>query len=157
MKNIFLLLTLLSTIFITAQEIPSGSLEDVNGNKVDFKSIINSDKPIIIDFWATWCAPCINELDTISEVYPDWQEETGVKLIAISVDDDRTARRIKPLVNGKAWDYEIYRDYNLDLKRAFNFSAPPFLVIIKNGKIVYTHSGYTPGSEDKIYEIISKK
>ncbi len=157
MKKILLLITLLSVIYVSAQEIPSGTIMDMKGNKVAFKDIIKSDKPIIVDFWATWCAPCINELDTISELYPDWQDETGVKLIAISLDDERTARRIKPLVNGKAWDYEIYRDFNLDLKRAFNFSAPPFLVIIKNGKIVYTHSGFTPGNEDKIYEIISKK
>lgn len=140
-----------------AQQVQQASIVDINGKKVNFKDIVDSEKPVIVSFWATWCVPCINELDAISEVYPDWQEETGVKLIAISVDDDRTARRMKPLVNGKAWDYEIYRDYNNELKRAYNIASVPFMMIIKDGKIIHTRSGYTPGSEDEIYEIISEK
>ena len=156
MKKIVLVFTLFMAFSTFAQNIPNASIVDLKGNKVNFKDIIKSDKPVIISFWATWCVPCMNELDAISEVYPDWQEETGVKLIAISQDDDRTARRIVPLVNGKGWDYDIYRDYNNELKRAFNIASIPYMLIIKDGKIVATRSGYTPGSEDEIYEIISK-
>ncbi len=157
MKKLFIISLIFLGFYQTfSQEIPSATITDINGKKVDFQDIIKSDKPVIVSFWATWCVPCINELDAISEVYPDWQDETGVRLIAISVDDDRTARRIKPLVNGKAWDYEIYRDYNNELRRAFNIASVPYMVIIKNGKIVYTHSGYSAGGEDDVYEIISK-
>ncbi len=157
MKKIILLLMLVAFSASFAQQVQQASIVDINGKKVNFKDIVDSEKPVIVSFWATWCVPCINELDAISEVYPDWQEETGVKLIAISVDDDRTARRMKPLVNGKAWDYEIYRDYNNELKRAYNIASVPFMMIIKDGKIIHTRSGYTPGSEDEIYEIISEK
>lgn len=157
MKHLFLIFSFAFSFAVFAQDIPSVNIKDVNGKVVNFKDLISSDKPIIVSFWATWCVPCINELDAISEVYPDWQDETGVTLIAVSVDDERTARRIKPLVNGKAWDYLIYRDFNEELKRAFNIASVPFVVVIKKGKIVHTHSGYTPGSEDDLYEIISKK
>jgi len=156
MKNFLILFSLLTITLTSAQDVPQAEIIDIKGQKVNFQDIVKSDKPVIVSFWATWCVPCINELDAISEVYPDWQDETGVKLVAISQDDDRTARRIKPLVNGKAWEYEIYRDYNNELKRAFNIASIPFLIIIKNGKVVYTRSGYTPGSEDKIYEIIKE-
>ncbi len=156
MKKFILFISLLVSLGLTAQEIPDAGVEDMSGNKLNFKDLINTDKPIIVSFWATWCVPCINELDAISEVYPDWQEETGVKLIAISRDDERTAKRIKALVNGRAWEYEIYRDYNDDLKRAFNIASIPYMIIIKNGKIVATRSGYTPGSEDEIYELITE-
>ncbi len=154
MKKTMLVLSFLFTTIFYAQNIPQAKVLDMKGNKVDFSEIVKSDKPVIVSFWATWCVPCINELDAINEVYPDWQEETGVKLIAVSRDDDRTARRIKALVNGKAWDYEVYRDFNDDLKRALNIASIPFMIIIKNGKIVATRSGYTPGSEEEIYEII---
>ena len=163
MKKLILLFGLLMTLSMTAQDtpnaqtardVPDAQLVDMKGNKVSFKDIIKSDKPVIVSFWATWCANCINELDAINEVYADWQEETGVKLIAISEDDDRTARRILSSVNGRNWDYEIYRDFNFELKRALNMPDIPYLIIIKNGKIVAEHINYSPGIEDEIYEMI---
>ena len=95
-------------------------------------------------------------MDAINEVYSDWQDETNVTLYAVSVDDSRTVKRVKPLVNGKDWDYEILLDTNNDLKRALGASTVPLTLIIKNGEIVYRHSGYTPGSEDDLYEEIKK-
>ena len=58
-----------------------------------------SENIVVLSFWATWCVPCINELDAISEVYEEWVDETQVKLIAIATDDTRTKKRIRP--NGK--------------------------------------------------------
>ena len=116
----------------------------------------NSSDLILINVWSTWCVPCINELDAISEVYEDWQDETNMELIAISTDDSRTKKRIRPLVNGKDWEYEILLDDNQDLKRALNISVLPHLLVTKNGKIVYRKTSYTPGSEDELYEIIQK-
>ena len=89
-------------------------------------------------------------------MYEDWQDETNVELIAISTDDSRTKKRIRPLVNGKDWTYEILLDDNQDLKRALNITVLPHLLIVKNGEIIYRKTSYTPGSEDEIYEIIQK-
>jgi thiol-disulfide isomerase/thioredoxin len=109
-----------------------------------------------VSLWATWCVPCKNELDAINEVYVDWQDETNVKVYAVSVDDSRTVSRVKPMVNGKAWDFTILLDTNNELKRELGASTVPLTLIIKNGKIVYRHSGYTPGSEEDLFEEIKK-
>jgi len=156
MKKIIFLWSLLLAFSLQAQQIPSATVVDMSGNKINFQDLVQSDHPVIVSFWATWCAPCINELDAISELYPDWQDETGVKLIAISLDDERTARRIKPLINGKGWEYEIYRDINNDLRKIYNIANPPYTLLIKNGKIVATHSGYTPGSEEELYKDLTQ-
>jgi len=137
-------------------KLPSANVKTLDGKTFNTSEISNDGKPILIAFWALWCKPCKKELDAYNEVYEDWQDETGVKLIAISQDDDRTARRIKPMVNGKAWDYEIYHDYNEELKRAFNIASIPYMIIIKNGEIVETRTGYTPGTEEEIYQIIKE-
>ena len=118
--------------------------------------IINSDDVKILAFWATWCVPCINELDAISEIYEDWQDETNVELIAISTDDSRTKKRIRPLINGKDWDYTVLLDDNQDLKRALNISILPHVLVVKNGDILYRKTSYTPGSEDELFEIVQK-
>ena len=158
MKNLFLLLLIfLASYNIQAQDIiPDSKLKTLTGETTDLKTIAEENDLIVVSLWATWCVPCKNELDAISEVYEDWQDETKVKLYAISVDDSRTVKRVKPMINGKGWDYEILLDTNNDLKRALGAATVPLTLIIKNGKIVFRHSGYTPGSEDDLYEEIKK-
>ena len=156
MKNFLLLFLFLVVWNINAQELPNITLKSLDGKSVTTQEISKSDNIKVLSFWATWCVPCINELDAISDVYEEWQEETNVEIIAISTDDSRTRKRVKPLVNGKGWDYEILIDENQDLKRALNITTLPHIVIIKNGEIVYRHSGYTPGGEDELFEVIKE-
>ena len=85
-------------------ELPSVLLKDVNGNTVNTAELSNDGKPMVISFWATWCKPCKRELKAISEVYPDWQDETGVKLVAVSIDEAQNAAKVKPLVDGMNWE-----------------------------------------------------
>ena len=157
MKKTTIFITLILTSgLLLAQNVPNINLKNLNGKSINIQKLSKSKKIKVLAFWATWCVPCINELDAISEVYEDWQDETNVELIAISTDDSRTKKRIRPLVNGKDWEYEILIDDNQDLKRALNISVLPHLLVVKNGKIVYRKTSYTPGSEDELYEIIQK-
>ena len=136
--------------------IPNINLNTLSGKSVKIQDEISKDKITILSFWASWCVPCINELDAISEVYEDWQEDFNIELIAISTDDARTQKRIRPMVNGKGWPYKILLDKNQELKRALNISTLPQIIILKDSKIIYIHSGYSPGVEDEFYDIIKE-
>ena len=72
-------------------------LETLTGENISADKLSNDGKPMIIDFWATWCKPCIEELNAIHEEYATWQKETGVKLVTVSLDDARTMSRVAPL------------------------------------------------------------
>ncbi len=135
--------------------LPSVSLKTIDGKTVNTAKL-SEGKTIVISLWATWCVPCKNELDAISDVYDEWVDETGVELYAVSVDDSRTVKRVKPLVNGKGWDYEVLLDTNHDLKRALGVSTVPVVLIVRDNKILYRHSGYTEGAEDDLFEEIKK-
>lgn len=138
-------------------KVPSVYVKDMKGRKVSSKKFDNDGKPYIINFWATWCKPCIQELNNINESYKKWQKETGVKIIAVSIDDSRNSRRVAPFVKGRGWDYEIYLDENADLKRAMNVNNPPHTFLVNgDGQIVYEHNGYAPGDEAKLYEEVKK-
>lgn len=133
-------------------ELPAMSLPNLNGEQVEIQNLASIEEPVVLSFWATWCMPCIKELNAISDVYTDWQDETGVKLYAVSVDDAKTVSRVNPMVNGKGWEYEVLLDTNNELKRSFNIPTVPHLILVHKGKIIYRHSGYQPGSEIELYE-----
>ncbi len=138
------------------KQLPSVQLKDMEGNVVNTAEL-GLEGPIVISFWATWCSPCKRELNTIHELYPDWQDETGVTLVAVSVDDQKTMNSVPMYVNGKAWEYLVLMDPNGDFKRAMGVNNVPHTFLIdKNGYIVYSHNNYAPGDEDHLYEEILK-
>ena len=160
MKNIllgFTALCLMSMAMDGGSKIPSVKLKDIDGNSVNTAELSNDGKPMVISFWATWCAPCKKELNAIHEVYEDWQDETGVKVIAVSIDDARSATRVKPYVDAKGWEFEVLMDTNGDFKRSLNVNnVPQTFLVDGNGDIVWTHSGYSPGDEYELLEEIEK-
>jgi len=157
MKQLILLLTLLFSFSISWSQIPSAEVKTLEGKTINTNTISNDGKPIVISFWATWCKPCVKELSAIDEVYADWVDETGVKLIAVSIDNARSMKRVAPYVNGKAWEYEILLDPNGEFKRAMNVvNVPHTFIIDGKGKIVYQHTTYATGDEEEVYEILVK-
>lgn len=138
----------------TGKQLPSIQLKDMEGNTVNTAEL-GLDGPIIISFWATWCKPCKAELNVISEVYEEWQEETNVTLVAVSVDDEKTKNSVPLVVNGKSWEYVILMDPNGDFKRAMGVNNVPHTFIVDtNGVIRYSHNNYAPGDEDKLYQAL---
>ncbi|MFL5765096.1 MAG: peroxiredoxin family protein [Bacteroidia bacterium] len=141
----------------SGRAIPAVDVKTTDGKNFNTSKFANDGKPMIIDFWATWCKPCKKELDAISEVYTDWQKETGVKLIAISTDDSRSSAKVATDAKTHGWDYEVYLDENQDFKRALNVGDIPHVFIVNGkGEIVWQHNGYVDGGEEHIFEVLKK-
>ena len=158
MKRLVSIAILLSALsFAAMATLPSVQLKDINGKTVNTSKLTNNGKPMIISFWATWCKPCIRELKAIHEVYADWQEETGVRMIIISIDDAQNSQKVRPMVDGFGWEYEVLLDPNGDFKRAMNVQSVPHVFVIDGkGNIIHNHSGYTDGAESELYELLKK-
>lgn len=138
------------------KKLPSVQLKDMDGKMMNTADLAN-DGPVIISFWATWCSPCKRELNTIHELYPDWQEEFGVTLVAVSIDDEKTKNSVPVYVNGRAWDYLVLMDPNSDFRRAMGVNNVPHTFLVnKEGVIVYSHNNYAPGDEDNLYQELVK-
>ncbi len=155
LKKHAILFALMLIGFAASAQLPALQLKTVDGNTVNTAELSNDGKPFILTFWATWCKPCLRELKAIHEVYPDWVEETGVKVYAVSVDAAQSQSRVKPLADAEGWEYEILLDPNMEFLHLCGAQNVPHLMIIDGeGKVVESHAGYTDGSEEHVYEII---
>ncbi|WP_173073982.1 TlpA family protein disulfide reductase [Tenuifilum thalassicum] len=148
--------TFWSLLVYSQEDIPNVIVKDLQGKKVNIQNVIAEKPLVVLTFWASWCKPCHQELNSIADLYEEWNEETGVEVVAISIDDSRASGKVKSLVAGNDWPFIVLLDENADLKRALNITNVPFLLLFKNGKIVHKHVGYTPGSEMELFEIIKK-
>lgn len=138
------------------KKLPSVNLKDMAGKQVNTADL-GFDGPVIISFWATWCSPCKRELNTIQELYEDWQEEFGVNLVAVSIDDEKTKNSVPVYVNGRGWEYLVLMDPNSDFRRAMGVNNVPHTFLVdKDGNIVYSHNNYAPGDEELLYKELSK-
>lgn len=152
-KFLFLMTALIMGFTASAQSLPDVKVENQEGKVVSIKEVVDGT-PMIISFWSTTCKPCIMELNAIYSNLDEWLEEANFKVVAVSVDDARSVSRARSMVNN--WEgYTCLFDKNQDLKRAMNVSLTPHTFVVDgNGNIVASHSGYTPGSEQKLFEEI---
>gem|GEM_PF-641791 len=130
----------------SAKKAPSFSLKDLNNKTVALEDLLGKG-PVVIDFWATWCKPCMASLDHMRDIYKELKEK-GLEVVAVNEDDPRNVSKVKPLASSHRWDFIILLDTNKDVKRLYHVTGyPTTFVLDREGNVAYKHIGYTPGSE----------
>ena len=155
----FLLTIALLISATTFAQVPSVTVENAKGEAVNTKSLLDEGTPMIVSFWSTSCKPCIRELDAIYDALPDWLDEAGFRVVAVSTDDSRLLAKAKSFAEGRGWgeEYTLLFDKNQDFMRAMNVSVVPHVFVIDGkGKVVYSHTSYVPGNELELFEAIKK-
>ena len=156
----FLLLTCLLALGLGtsfSQSLPVVQLKNLEGETISTGDLATGGQPTLICFWATWCSPCKRELNNYAELYEDWQDETGVNIVAVSIDDQRSIRRVAPYVNSVLWDYDVLLDPNKDFARAMQVVNVPHTFLVNGeGEIVWQHNNYADGDEEEVYEELLK-
>lgn len=149
----FILLSLLFCLSVSAQSVwPSVEVENDKGEVIKTLDVLEG-KPAIVSFWGVTCKPCLIELNALNEQLEEWREEVDFNVIAVSIDDSRFVARARSMAKGYNWNFTCLFDKNQDLKRAMNVVlTPQTFVIDRHGKVVYAHTGYTPGSEYELFE-----
>ncbi|PSR15254.1 MAG: TlpA family protein disulfide reductase [Bacteroidetes bacterium] len=156
-----LLILCCTTTGFGQQKIGSVELKTLGGQTVDLADVIQETDFTIISFWATWCKPCQAELDAVADLYPDWQENLNVQMVAITIDTQRQLSKVPGLLSTKGWEYTVLSDANNILKNQLGFQAiPQTYVVDRAGNVLYNHSGYTAGDEyvleEKLKELSGK-
>lgn len=150
-------LVLFSSFDGIEKRLPSTDLKTLDGKIVNMDTYSNNGKITIVSFWATWCTPCKRELDTYHEVYEEWVEKFDIEIVAITIDNARQLAKVKPLVAQKGWEFTILSDVKKDLMNQLNFSfIPQTYILDKEGNVVFDHSGFAPGDEYEMEELLEK-
>lgn len=158
LTKILILGVVLFTTTLQAQKtFPDITVKSLEGKDINLKEYIADGQPTLINVWATWCKPCHKEMDAFSEVYEDWQADYSVRIVSVSIDTQRALSKVKPMVNANNWPFDIFTDPKQEIQTKLNFRAiPQTFIVDKNGSIVYSHSGYAPGIEYEIEEVLEQ-
>lgn len=137
------------------KKLPATEIKTLDGQTVNILDYV-TEKPLnVISFWATWCSNCKKELNAIAELYPEWQEDFQLQLIAVTIDDQRSLPKARPIVETSRWEYIVLSDANQQLMRVLNFRAiPQTFVVDQEGNILYEHTGYAPGTEYELEDFL---
>ncbi|HPY95973.1 MAG TPA: TlpA disulfide reductase family protein [Candidatus Cloacimonadota bacterium] len=154
-KTIFIvaLLVLSMSLFAQTKKIQNMTFEDINGKKISTDKLL-AKGPIVLDFWATFCAPCMKSLpayNQLADKYPN------VTFIAVSSDSPRAKDKVIKTVKSLKLNMTTVIDGNRSIQKAFNVKEIPETYLInQKGEIVFHHNGYVPGDENKLATEIDK-
>jgi peroxiredoxin len=131
------------------QKAPDFTLPDLEGNNYQLSKNLGKG-PVLINFWATWCAPCLDEMKALKPIYEKYKDR-DLTILSISVDDPKTAGRVGSFVNSRKYPFKILMDTNNEIMQLYQTQVPPFSVLLdQDGKVVYTHTGYRKGDEAEL-------
>jgi len=150
-----MLITMLCVVNVSAQKVRNFKLKDIENNSKSFADLKGS-KLTVIDFWATWCKPCVKAIPELNKIH-DTYKDKGVAFIGINCDGPRSASKVAPLSKSLQIKYPILLDINSEVKTELNLYAFPSLIIVNDdNKVVWVHEGFVSGDEKAIIQEIEK-
>jgi len=107
---------------------------------------------VMINFWATWCGPCRQEMPLLDELYTRY-ERVGFSLLGVNIDDD--SRRAMQMIEELGVSFPVLFDARKEVSELYEVEAMPVTVLVdREGNVRYVHHGYKPGYEDKYLDQI---
>jgi peroxiredoxin len=102
---------------------------------------------VMINFWATWCGPCRQEMPLLDELYTRY-ERVGFSLLGVNIDDD--SRRAMQMIEELGVSFPVLFDARKEVSELYEVEAMPVTVLVdREGNVRHVHHGYKPGYEDK--------
>ncbi len=142
------------------ERLPSIELTNLDGDDIDIAAYYGENGKItVFSFWSTFCGPCIKELKAVADLYPDWQDDYDMEFVAVSVDDSRTSDRVRTMVNGRNWEYDVLLDVNADFIMSVygnKEQIPVTIIVDQDGNVISKKNGYKSGDEEILEEKIKE-
>ncbi|RJE75000.1 TlpA disulfide reductase family protein [Reichenbachiella sp. MSK19-1] len=130
-------------------------LKEINGEYYTLDDLKGSELTVV-DFWATWCKPCVKSIPKLVELSHQYEKEE-VAFVGINVDSPRNLAKVRPFSKSLKIDYPVLLDTDQALYNELLVSVlPTVLILDSEGKVLFTHEGYTHGDEEYLKEKINE-
>ncbi|MDH3336938.1 MAG: TlpA family protein disulfide reductase [Gammaproteobacteria bacterium] len=107
---------------------------------------------VMVNFWATWCGPCRQEMPLLDELYSRYQR-VGFSLLGVNIDDNSS--KAMNMVSELGVSFPVLFDSRKEVSKLYEVEAMPVTVLIdREGTVRYVHHGYKPGYEEKYLDQI---
>ncbi len=107
----------------------------------------NRGDVVLINFWATWCGPCRQEMPLLDDLYGRYQR-VGFNLLGVNIDED--SRRAMQMVQELGVNFPVLFDENKEVSKLYDVEAMPVTILVdREGIVRHIHHGYKPGYEEK--------
>lgn len=147
------MLLLMMTISLQSEAVRDFTLPDMNNQNVTLSSFLDKG-PVILDFWASWCAPCMRLLPELEKIHAEYD---NVTVVAVNIDNPRSVNRAKSHIRSQKHTFVTLFDTNQEVMKQFQVTSIPHTFLLnENGVIVYEHTGYTRGDEEELREEVEK-
>ena len=118
---------------------------NINNETINLNKFKNS--LIIINFWATWCAPCKKEMVFLERFENEYKKE-GFSVLSISIDSQKSLAQVRSYIRINNYSFDVFLDPNMQVFKKMNGNLMPTNILLdKKGNIIWRHYGYLPGDE----------
>ena len=149
----FVLVAIIFTAIYADQQrdimVPDLSVRLLDGKKVRLSALLE-EGPLLVSFWATWCAPCKKEMIFLEEFHQKYNEN-NFRVLAISTDSPKSMSKVKSYIRAKKHTFLVGIDPNQEIAKKMNaLLMPTTLILNKDRKVSWYHQGFIPGDEKEI-------
>ncbi len=131
------------------------TLTSITGEDVTLSELLKVG-PVVIDFWAIWCKPCVKAFPDLQEIFDSYRD-CGLTLVAVSIDGPRTTSKVGAFVRAKGNTFEVVLDPSQKVARKYHVTSVPRTVLVDvDGNITYAVTGYRPGNHGELVRAIEK-
>ena len=145
-KRLLLIVIILSTVLVGQNKVPDIRLTKLNGQPAQLYSYLK-EGPVLINFWATWCAPCKKEMVYLNQFEKKYANQ-GFSILSISTDSPKTLSSVRSYIRAKKYTFDVFIDPNRQIFKQLNGNLMPTNILVgQDGSILWRHYGYLPGDE----------
>ena len=154
-KTIAIVVCAVSLCLAFGSKVSDFRLKNLDNKTVRF-SELKGEKLTVIDFWATWCKPCVRSIPKLQEIYDSYKDR-GVQFVGINVDGTRSLSKVKPMAQSLGMTYPVLLDVNGEIMKQLKVTAIPSIIVVdEDDNVVAFHQGYRPGDDKILADEIQK-